>query len=149
MRAKRRICRGEYCTGLSYDVTLCDDSTLCGAKQPRLPIGDYIDFVCEKIASKITLEDRQSIKYKGIRGPYIFEKPSLACTVFCELTQNNDDGITYYAVVEDSAYKDTLIDPYLPDGTWCHAEKDQNYFCRKHRCVMESIKVEKCYPSIY
>jgi hypothetical protein len=26
---------------------------------------------------------------------------------------------------------DLGLDPYFPDGTWCHVEESQNYFCRQ------------------
>ena len=30
------------------------------------------------------------------------------------------------------------IDLFFPDGTWCHNEGNEDYFCLKHQCVSES-----------
>lgn len=38
---------------------------------------------------------------------------------------------------------DLGLDPYFPDGTWCHIEEDQNYFCHQHHCLQESFRIGK------
>ena len=32
---------------------------------------------------------------------------------------------------------DLNIDPYFPDGTWCHNDGQINYYCVQHHCLPE------------
>lgn len=38
---------------------------------------------------------------------------------------------------------DLGVDPYFPDGTWCHADDSQNYYCLQHHCLPENFEITK------
>lgn len=38
---------------------------------------------------------------------------------------------------------DLGVDPYFPDGTWCHADESQNYYCLQHHCLPENFEITK------
>lgn len=56
-----------------------------------------------------------------------------ACAIFCK--RKNSD--TFYSPRLD--LNDLNVDPYFPDGTWCHTSTKQNYFCLQHQCVPEAV----------
>ena len=66
------------------------------------------------------------------------EKPWIACTIFC---RRKDMSIWYAPRQEMLDYN---VDPYFPDGTWCHNEGGQNYYCRQHYCLPENHSFVKC-----
>lgn len=35
------------------------------------------------------------------------------------------------------------VDPYFPDGTWCHADESQNFYCLQHHCLPENFEITK------
>nr|XP_012234458.1 PREDICTED: uncharacterized protein LOC105679162 [Linepithema humile] len=137
--AKRRICRAENnrtanCNGLSYDVKMCDDSTFCNEmNSPRLPLDKLIDMNCKEYKKQLP---HLNLKAKGMQEFHNFDKPWLACTIFCLQKQEKDSVFIYYAPRVEVA--NTGLDPYLPDGTWCHTENGRHYFCQKRLCLPES-----------
>ncbi|XP_012215224.2 A disintegrin and metalloproteinase with thrombospondin motifs adt-2-like [Linepithema humile] len=145
----RRTCSNKnnkpaYCAGSSYDVKLCDASSLCSEK-PRLPIEKYIDISCEKA---------RFLAKKGIQAPYDYNRPWLACTIFCRGTRKedgDDDVITYYSLADKLTNSVERNLPYLPEGTACHTDNETGlqFYCRKHQCLLETSRTVNCRKSIY
>lgn len=67
----------------------------------------------------------------------------MACAIFCR----RKDIAAYYAPRVE--LNDLGLDPYFPDGTWCHTEEGQDYFCRQHHCLPESFRFGKRLPGVY
>ncbi|CAK9808405.1 A disintegrin and metalloproteinase with thrombospondin motifs 2 [Anthophora plagiata] len=120
------------CQGLHYDVTLCRDDNLC--KKKRKSIVDFATLRCGEFSEILPELDG---KGGGLQAPHETERPWMACAIFCR----RKDIASYYTPRVE--LNDLGLDPYFPDGTWCHAEEGQNYFCRQHHCLPESFRFEK------
>lgn len=126
------------CKGLHYDVLLCKDKTFCKGK--RRTTSEFATLKCSVFSEKLSELDSTSRGLQAIHEP---EKPWIACAIFCELK----DMTAYYAPRVELS--DLGLDPYFPDGTWCHNEEDQDYFCRQHHCLPESFQFGKQFPKDY
>jgi len=74
-------------------------------------------------------------KKPGWQALHEVNKPWIACTIFC-MQKNN----SYYSPrLEMLSYG---INPYFPDGTWCHKRADQDYYCRQHYCLPQNYSFE-------
>lgn len=60
----------------------------------------------------------------------------VACTIFCKLKEEDGQKGYYTPRVE---FNDFNSDPYFPDGTWCHNDGKQNYYCQQHKCLPKVI----------
>lgn len=76
----------------------------------------------------------------GLQASHEPDQPWMACAIFC---RRRDIAAYYSPRVE---LNDLGLDPYLPDGTWCHAEDGQDYYCRQHHCLPESFRFGKKLP---
>nr|XP_012224546.1 PREDICTED: A disintegrin and metalloproteinase with thrombospondin motifs 3-like [Linepithema humile] len=136
VRDKRRFCKHQNdttanCIGPYYDVVLCDASSLCSGK--RKTVAEFAAIKCDEF-SRIMFE----LELKpGWQAPHEVDKPWIACTIHC--AQKNFSS--YFALRKELL--NFGIDPYFPDGTWCHKEGDQNYYCRFHHCLPENYSLEK------
>ena len=143
---KRRSCkRGSHktssCVGPYYAIDLCDDSRIC---KNRRTIEEFTNTKCtefSKILKNINEMYLHELKKKpGLQVPYNNKKPWTACTIFCEQKHIPNISSRFY-----SPYEELLNihgDPYFPDGTWCHYQDGQNYYCRHHYCLPENYSVE-------
>lgn len=138
-KTRRRVCNkptsentNVRCQGLHYDVVLCKDDKLC--KKKRKSIGEFASFRCSEFSERLPELDS---KGGGVQAPHEPERPWMACAIFCR----RKDIASYYTPRVE--LNDLGLDPYFPDGTWCHAEEGQNYFCRQHHCLPESFRFEK------
>jgi len=80
---------------------------------------------------------------KGLQAAHEADEPWMACAIFCR----RKDIAAYYA--PRAELNDLGLDPYFPDGTWCHAEEGQDYFCRRHHCLPENFRFGKKLSRIY
>nr|XP_012217909.1 PREDICTED: A disintegrin and metalloproteinase with thrombospondin motifs 7-like [Linepithema humile] len=141
--AKRRSCkhgtdRTMNCIGPYYDVVLCDDSLLCSEK--RIAIAEFTTIKCTEF-SDIMSELKSE---PGWQGSYYNDRSWMACTIFCQ-RKNLPIYFPYYAPrIEMIA---NGVNPYFPDGTLCHTERNQNYYCRKHHCLPENYTFGKKFPT--
>lgn len=55
----------------------------------------------------------------------------MGCSVFC---RRKDTGSFYTPRLDVSNLR---VDPYFPDGTWCHTADNDNYYCLNHVCTPE------------
>ncbi|XP_015597845.1 A disintegrin and metalloproteinase with thrombospondin motifs adt-1 [Cephus cinctus] len=120
------------CEGPSYDVLLCSDEKLCKAK--RKSASEFATAKCSKFSEKLPELDS---KGSGLQAPHETERPWMACAIFC---RRKDGGSYYTPRIE---LNDLGLDPYFPDGTWCHTEEGQDYFCRQHHCLPETFRFGK------
>ncbi|XP_067208711.1 A disintegrin and metalloproteinase with thrombospondin motifs 7-like [Linepithema humile] len=133
---KRRFCKHEThitanCIGPYYDVVLCNDSLLC--RQKRKTIVEFTTTKCTEFNRVIYELERKP----GWQAPHEVDKPWVACTIHCV----REDYPTYYAPHLEML--DHGINPYFPDGTWCHKENDEDYYCRQHHCLPQSYSFEE------
>lgn len=35
------------------------------------------------------------------------------------------------------------VDPYFSDGTYCHTDREHDYYCHQHHCLPESYSFEE------
>ncbi|CAH2050238.1 unnamed protein product, partial [Iphiclides podalirius] len=59
----------------------------------------------------------------------------MGCAIFCRRAAG---GGFYAPRVELNA---AGLDPYFPDGTWCHNDGATDYFCLQHHCLPENFKM--------
>lgn len=138
-RPRRRSCNNPPpknteagCEGIGYDVLLCKDDKLC--KKKRKSAGAFATTRCSKFSERLPELDS---KGSGLQAPHEPERPWMACAIFC---RRKDGGSYYTPRIE---LNDLGLDPYFPDGTWCHVEEGQDYFCRQHHCLPESFRFGK------
>nr|XP_012234871.1 PREDICTED: A disintegrin and metalloproteinase with thrombospondin motifs 3-like [Linepithema humile] len=136
VKINRRSCRHGLrrtasCSEPYYDVVLCEDWMLCS--KDRLPISVFTAMKCIKFNNyakqkfKIELE-----KEPGVQISYNVSEPWMACTIHCR----RKNPSTFYAPRLEML--SSGIDPYFPDGTWCHNKDGQDYYCRQHYCLPAS-----------
>ncbi|XP_067213898.1 A disintegrin and metalloproteinase with thrombospondin motifs adt-2-like [Linepithema humile] len=142
VKLKRRSCRHRNrrttsCQGPYYDVVLCDDTLPCIKK--RKTIDSFIKIKCMKFFSNFSTISFKNLTLKlapkfelGWQAAHDFEKPWIACTVHCQ----QKDSSTIDALRLEML--NLNINPYFPDGTWCHKKDGQDYYCRQHYCLPES-----------
>nr|XP_012220755.1 PREDICTED: A disintegrin and metalloproteinase with thrombospondin motifs 2-like [Linepithema humile] len=136
VRVRRRSCkhgihRTARCEGPYYDVVLCNDSMLC--TENRWPIFKFITKKCLQFNNDLKLQFEIKLESgAGLQVLYNVTEPWKACTIHCHIK----DSPTPYAPRLELLSID--IDPYFPDGTWCHNKDGQNYYCRQHYCIPES-----------
>jgi len=126
------------CKGLYYDVILCKDEKLC--KKKRRTIDEFTTLKCGLFSERLPKLDGTA---KGLQAAHEADMPWMACAIFCR----RKDITAYYAPRVE--LNDLGLDPYFPDGTWCHAEEGQDYFCRQHHCLPENFRFGKKLPKIY
>lgn len=137
-RVRRRFCENRNrgiardCKGLYYDVLLCKDEKLC--KKRRRTIDEFATMKCGLFGEKLSKLDGTM---KGLQAIHEADRPWMACAIFCQ----RKDIAAYYAPRVE--LNDLGLDPYFPDGTWCHTEEGQDYFCRQHHCLPESFRTGK------
>ncbi|XP_012232663.2 A disintegrin and metalloproteinase with thrombospondin motifs adt-2-like isoform X1 [Linepithema humile] len=138
--AKRRLCKHQIngyikrttnCAGPYYDMVLCDDSLLCTEK--RKTIHEFATMKCTEVKDIMSQLDTQP----GWQIAHEVDRPWIACTISCFLKNNSTP---YTPRLEMLNFGD---DPYFPDGTWCHNENGQNYYCRKHYCLPENYSLDE------
>lgn len=56
----------------------------------------------------------------------------MGCAIFCR----RHEGSYYTPRIE---LTDVGIDPYFPDGTWCHNENGEDYYCNNRHCLAEVL----------
>ncbi|XP_031825468.2 ADAMTS metallopeptidase stall [Nomia melanderi] len=132
-QVRRRFCgsRSAGCGGPAYDVSLCRDDRLCKKRRSAV---EHAALRCGEFAERLPELDA---KGGGLQAPHEPERPWMACAIFCR----RKDIASYYTPRVE--LNDLGLDPYFPDGTWCHAEQGQNYFCRQHHCLPENFRFEK------
>nr|CAD7413736.1 unnamed protein product [Timema poppensis] len=67
----------------------------------------------------------------GLQAPHEEARLWMGCAVFC---RRKDTGTYYTPRLE---LNDLGVDPYFPDGTWCHNDGTNNYYCLHHHCLPE------------
>lgn len=73
-----------------------------------------------------------SVKFHLLQNPILFSaRMWMGCAVFCRRASG---GGFYAPRVE---LNDAGKDPYFPDGTWCHNDGSQDYYCLQHHCLPE------------
>ncbi|XP_023248401.1 A disintegrin and metalloproteinase with thrombospondin motifs adt-2-like [Copidosoma floridanum] len=131
---RRRVCQGEDpCPGVGVDVVLCKDSKVC---RKRLEVDEYAGERCHEFARQLVEIDGNA---PGLQAKHEADRPWVACAVFCK----RKDAASYYTPKLELS--DIGLDPYLPDGTWCHRDPNHgdNYFCRSHQCLPENFRFGK------
>ncbi|XP_011502685.1 PREDICTED: A disintegrin and metalloproteinase with thrombospondin motifs 7 [Ceratosolen solmsi marchali] len=134
---RKRTCHGEEaCPGLSFDGRLCKDGRICEKSQrKRLSIEEFAGKRCLEYKSHVADIDGAA---GGLQASHEESRPWVACAVFCK-TRN---ALSYYSPRLE--LNDLGINPYFPDGTWCHKdERGENYFCRRHHCLPETFRFGK------
>ncbi|KPI94766.1 A disintegrin and metalloproteinase with thrombospondin motifs 3 [Papilio xuthus] len=131
---RRRTCStGGVCEGAAYEVTLCDDTKVCGKKR-RVSANEYAARRCAEYAARLPALDARG---GGLQAPHDQSRMWMGCAIFCRRAAG---GGFYAPRVELNA---AGLDPYFPDGTWCHNDGSNDYFCQQHHCLPE-VSVANC-----
>ncbi|XP_053617820.1 A disintegrin and metalloproteinase with thrombospondin motifs adt-2-like [Plodia interpunctella] len=131
-RERRRTCHAATgCEGTAYDVTLCDDTKVCG-KKTRVSAGELASRKCGLYAARVPALDARG---GGLQAPHDPTRMWMGCAVFCRRASG---GGFYAPRVE---LNDAGLEPYFPDGTWCHHDGSQDYYCLQHHCLPENFKM--------
>ncbi|RZB39497.1 Sod Cu, Reprolysin, Pep M12B propep and/or HMA domain containing protein [Asbolus verrucosus] len=120
------------CQGSSVEFGICKDDKICKSK--RLSAVDYASQKCQEFAKLLPELDP---KGGGLQAPHEEARVWMGCAIFC---RRADSGGYYTPRVE---LNDLGASPYFPDGTWCHREKNLNYYCLHHHCLPENFHFSK------
>ncbi|KAH9641603.1 hypothetical protein HF086_009206, partial [Spodoptera exigua] len=126
-RERRRVCMkpsSDACHGASYDV-------VCG-KKTRVGASELASRKCAEYSSLLPELDPRG---GGLQAPHDPTRMWMGCAVFCRRASG---GGFYAPRVE---LNDAGKDPYFPDGTWCHNDGSQDYYCLQHHCLPENFKM--------
>lgn len=135
-REKRRQCsQTDACQGTGYDVVLCDDIKVCG-KKTRVGANELASRKCAEYAILLSELDPRG---GGLQAPHDPTRMWMGCAIFCRRAAG---GGFYAPRVE---LNDVGMDPYFPDGTWCHYDGTNNYYCLQHHCLPENFKMTAQY----
>lgn len=127
-QVKRRFCnQPDLCIGPSLSVGLCNDSSLCSTKKS---IMDYGTQKCKEFSRKVHSIDSSGF---GLQASYDNLRLWMPCVIFCKRKNTS----SYYTPRLE--LNDLGIDPYYPDGTLCHREQNENFYCIQHHCLPEVI----------
>lgn len=129
----RPVNTAEGCEGNSFDVVLCKDNSFCRRKK-RKDVVDYASQKCKQFSEELPALDPDG---KGLQAPHETQRLWMGCAIFC---RREDTGAFYTPRIE---LNDMGSDPYFPDGTWCHTENGENYYCLQHHCLPENFKMTK------
>lgn len=121
------------CEGMSFDVTLCNDFDIC-PKSRKLTPTNYATVKCKEFSKLLPDLNGSS---PGIQAPHEQQRMWMACTIFC---RRKDNGAYYTPRLE---LNDLGVDAYFPDGTLCHHDSLQNFYCLRHHCLPESFRFTK------
>ncbi|XP_043278023.1 A disintegrin and metalloproteinase with thrombospondin motifs adt-1-like [Venturia canescens] len=115
----------------NHPVELCEDDRICAAGK-RIPAADFAGKRCEFYALSLPEIDPNG---GGLQAPHETLRPWLACAVFCRRT----DIASFYT--PRIPLYDLGLDPYFPDGTWCHRDqRERDYFCLRHHCLPQDFR---------
>ncbi|XP_012551184.1 A disintegrin and metalloproteinase with thrombospondin motifs adt-2 [Bombyx mori] len=135
-RERRRECATTTtCQGSAYDVVLCDDTKVCG-KKSRVSANELASRKCSEYAARVPSLDARA---GGLQAPHDPTRMWMGCAIFCRRASG---GGFYAPRVELNA---AGLDPYLPDGTWCHNDGKHDYYCMQHHCLPENFKMSTQY----
>lgn len=126
-QAQRRICllpRGA-CQGSSQTINLCDDRRICPTRKSVMTYGTEM---CKKFSSRVSSVDPDGV---GLQASYDNLRLWMPCAIYCKRTNSS----SYFTPREE--LNDLGINPYFPDGTFCHREAKENFYCVQHHCLPE------------
>lgn len=121
---------GSDCEGLSFDVSLCDDKRICGNNR-YLTTGNYATMKCREFSELIP-----DVDGAGIQAKHELERLWVSCSIFCR----RKDISVYYSPRLDLNDLGKTHDSYFPDGTHCHNDGTQDYYCLHHHCLPEDFQ---------
>lgn len=126
-QTKQRACsepRGG-CEGSSSSVAIYDDRRLC---QKRKTTMEYGTQMCKEFSRIIPQID---INGHALQASYDQLRLWAPCAIFCK----RKNSLGYFAPRVELNEKG--ISGYYPDGTFCHREGDENFYCVQNHCLPE------------
>ena len=57
-------------------------------------------------------------------------RPEKSCTIYCKQVRTPEYTSPQLYLTESDG-----VDLFFPDGTLCHNDGNQNYYCLKHQCI--------------
>ncbi|XP_058799877.1 A disintegrin and metalloproteinase with thrombospondin motifs adt-1 [Phymastichus coffea] len=131
---RRRSCLdgAAGCAGPSRVVALCADRGACeGRSRRRLSAREHAGLRCSELGARgLGAVDGGA---GGLQAAHEPARPWLACALFCR----HERVAAYFP--PRTQLEALGLDPYFPDGTWCHRQDGRDYFCREHRCLPEDF----------
>lgn len=126
-QTKRRFCSlsADSCDGISQGVSICDDRSMCSS---RKTVQDYGTQKCKEFSRKLPIVDPNGF---GLQASYDNLRLWMPCAIFCRRS-NTTSYFTPRVELNDLG-----LNPYYPDGTFCHKEGKENYYCIQHHCLPE------------
>ncbi|KAG1706971.1 A disintegrin and metalloproteinase with thrombospondin motifs adt-2 [Nymphon striatum] len=125
----------KWCEGSSRSALFCDDSKLCKSRQTPAAYATKQCAAFKKYIEKLTPV--------GTQIPYSKTRPSyFSCAIACKL----NTGAWYTPMVELNDMPG--ISTFFPDGSWCHNDGSQNYYCQNNDCLPENSRAGKSISNV-
>lgn len=136
---KSRQCsstKKQACDGLSLSVEICDDRAICKARKSVMEYGTQ---KCKEFSTIVATVDPSG---HGLQASYDSLRLWMPCAIFCR----RKNTTSYFTPrVEVNAVG---LNPYYPDGTFCHRAGAINYYCIQNHCLPEVDRLNAIYYSI-
>ncbi|KAJ6646995.1 A disintegrin and metalloproteinase with thrombospondin motifs adt-2 [Pseudolycoriella hygida] len=118
----------EGCPGPAFSAGLCSD------EEVERSVIDFASLKCKEFSERLPDLDPDGF---GLQAPHEASRLWMGCAIFCKRRNSG----AYYSPRFD--LNDLGVDPYFPDGTWCHTDGSQNYYCVQHHCLPENFEISK------
>lgn len=137
VQKRSRVCLEPLnCEGLSFDVKLCDDQKICERNRYMTP-DDYATLKCREFGQMIPEVDDS---FPGIQAHHEQNRLWVSCAIFC---RRKDSSLYFAPRSELNALGGRQYEAYFPDGTLCHRDAQQDYYCLNHHCLPEGFQFSK------
>lgn len=120
------------CEGLSIDLALCGDREICAGNRYSTA-GDHATNKCRGFSEIISELDGSAM---GMQAPYEEQRLWVSCAIFCR----RGDSSIYFSPRSELNDLGSTHDAYFPDGTHCHNDGAQDYYCLHHHCLPENFE---------
>ncbi|CRL02070.1 CLUMA_CG015294, isoform A [Clunio marinus] len=132
-QANRRFCSqfGDMCDGLSFSIGICEDRRICETRKTAVEYGTER---CREFSKKLDIIDPDGL---GLQASHDSRQVWMGCAIFCK-RKNTSSYFTPRIQLNELG-----LNPYFPDGTLCHREGNENFYCIQHHCLPESTKFSK------
>lgn len=124
---KRRFCNhpSASCDGPSVSYALCDDEKIC---ESRKSVMDHATQKCKEFSHKLASVDGDGV---GLQASYESLRLWMPCAIFCK-RKNTTSYFTPRVELNGMG-----MNPYFPDGTLCHRDENEKYYCIQNHCLPE------------
>lgn len=123
-------------------IRVCDDSKICKTRKTVVGFGTQMCKEFSKTVPEVDgirvffIDETKMIKHilengLGLQASYDSSRVWMSCAIYCKKT-----NATSYFTPRIELNKHGL-NPYYPDGTLCHSDGNESFYCISYHCLPE------------